>query len=104
MQGQQVFITYGQQSNDKLLQYYGFVEPKASADDFKVHNFLAAVEADLQLTEGRRAALQSSGLLKHLDTVSPPDSGCRWHSVVQVMSAWCLAACTAPVNLLCVQL
>ena len=70
MQGQQVFITYGQQSNDKLLQYYGFVEAKAPADDFKVHNFLAAVEADLQLSEGRNAALQSSGLLKHLDTVS----------------------------------
>ena len=72
MQGQQVFITYGQQSNDKLLQYYGFVEPKAPADDFKMPNFLAAVEADLQPSEGRRAALQSAGLLEHLDTVSAP--------------------------------
>ena len=71
-QGQQVFITYGQQSNDKLLQYYGFVEPKAPADDFKVHDFLAAVEADLQPSEGRRAALQSAGFLKHLDSVSAP--------------------------------
>ncbi len=82
MQGQQVFITYGQQSNDKLLQYYGFVEPKAPADDFKVFNFLAAVEADLQPSEGRRAALRSAGLLKHLDTVSAPGVCQRWHSIV----------------------
>ena len=34
MQGQEVFISYGQQSNDRLLQYYGFVEPRNPADTY----------------------------------------------------------------------
>jgi len=33
-QGQQAFISYGQQSNDKLLQYYGFVEARNPADNY----------------------------------------------------------------------
>ena len=34
LQGQQAFISYGQQSNDRLLQYYGFVEQRNPADTY----------------------------------------------------------------------
>ncbi len=33
-QGQEVCISYGQQSNDRLLQYYGFVEQRNPADTY----------------------------------------------------------------------
>lgn len=42
--GQQVFMSYGSQSNDALLQLYGFVEDRNPADRYVVPN-LAAVMA-----------------------------------------------------------
>ena len=35
-QGEQVFISYGRQSNDSLLQYYGFVEPGNPHDTYVI--------------------------------------------------------------------
>ena len=43
LQGEQVFITYGLQSNDKLLQYYGFVEAKNPADVYVLPDLLETV-------------------------------------------------------------
>ena len=43
LQGAQVFISYGQQSNDSLLQYYGFVEPGNPHDTYVVPDLAAAV-------------------------------------------------------------
>ena len=43
MQGEQVFISYGKQSNDSLLQYYGFVEPDIPHDTYVVPDLAAAV-------------------------------------------------------------
>ena len=70
-QGEQVFITYGQQSNDKLLQYYGFVEPKNPADVFMVTNMLHALQdlPYLNITKERIQCLQQAGLLTSLEQV-----------------------------------
>jgi hypothetical protein len=35
-QGEQVFISYGPQGNDSLLQFYGFVEPGNPHDTYVV--------------------------------------------------------------------
>ena len=43
MQGEQVFISYGQQSNDSLLQYYGFIEPDIPHDTYVVPDWATAV-------------------------------------------------------------
>lgn len=38
-----MFISYGPQSNDSLLQYYGFVEPDIPHDTYIVPDLAAAV-------------------------------------------------------------
>lgn len=45
MQGDQVFISYGRQSNDSLLQYYGFVEPNIAHDTYTIPDLQAAALA-----------------------------------------------------------
>ena len=40
-QGEQVLMSYGDQSNDSLLQFYGFVEPDCSCDCYVLTGFLA---------------------------------------------------------------
>lgn len=45
MQGAQVFIKYGQHTNDTLLLYYGFVEPGIQHDTYVVSDLAAAVAA-----------------------------------------------------------
>ena len=47
LQGAQVFISYGQQSNDSLLQYYGFVEPSNPHDTYVVPDLAAAIGPEL---------------------------------------------------------
>lgn len=71
-QGEQVFITYGQQSNDKLLQYYGFVEPKNPADVYVVTNMLHALQdlPYLNITKERIQCVQQAGLLTSLEQVA----------------------------------
>lgn len=44
-QGEQVFISYGRQSNDSLLQYYGFVEPSIAHDTYTLPDLRAAALA-----------------------------------------------------------
>ena len=71
LQGEQVFITYGQQSNDKLLQYYGFVELKNPADVYVVPNMLDALQdlPYIQISEERVQSVQQAGLLASLEQV-----------------------------------
>lgn len=40
----QAYITYGRQGNDRLLQFYGFVEADNPADTYVVSNLEAAIE------------------------------------------------------------
>ena len=70
-QGEQVFITYGLQSNDKLLQYYGFVEGKNPADVYVIPDLLAALRDLPYLTIGdnRVETVQQADLLKSLQQV-----------------------------------
>jgi hypothetical protein len=45
VQGAQVFIKYGQHTNDTLLLYYGFVEPGIPHDIYVVSDLAAAAAA-----------------------------------------------------------
>ena len=51
LQGEQVFISYGKQSNDSLLQYYGFVEPSIAHDTYTLPDLRAAA---LALTDSKK--------------------------------------------------
>ena len=61
MQGEQVFISYGPQGNDSLLQFYGFVEAGNPHDAHRVP----------QLAARARAAAASLGV----DAEPAPDKG-----------------------------
>lgn len=51
--GEQVFISYGEsQSNDSLMQYYGFSEPGNAADAYVMVNLLKALEQELLQQQG----------------------------------------------------
>ncbi|KAL3142083.1 hypothetical protein ABBQ32_004708 [Trebouxia sp. C0010 RCD-2024] len=71
-QGEQVFITYGLQSNDKLLQYYGFVEPKNPADVYVVPDLLEALRdlPYLKIPEEGVQAAKQAGLSVALQKVA----------------------------------
>ena len=78
VQGEQVFITYGQQSNDKLLQYYGFVEPKNPADAYVVPSMLDALRGlpYIHISEDRVQSVQQAGLLTCLEQVCAQQLSC----------------------------
>ena len=42
-EGEQVFISYGNQTNDRLLQFYGFVEGDNPNDTFVVCNAVSKI-------------------------------------------------------------
>lgn len=56
--GDQVFISYGKQSNDSFLQYYGFVEDDNPAETYK---FEPDVERAMRVPEGTLVAKMPSG-------------------------------------------
>ena len=60
LQGEQVFISYGPQGNDSLLQFYGFVEAGNPHDTYRVPRLAARA----------RAAAASLGL----DAAPAPDN------------------------------
>ncbi|BDA48434.1 probable actin-histidine N-methyltransferase [Coccomyxa sp. Obi] len=71
--GEQVFISYGRQSNDSLLQYYGFVEPSILHDTYTLPDFRAAALAlgdSVQVPAVNALPQSSKGIL----TRSGPDS------------------------------
>ena len=47
-QGQQVYISYGAQSNDRLLQFYGCVEADNPADVYVLTNFQQQLQVALR--------------------------------------------------------
>ncbi|KAK9917592.1 hypothetical protein WJX75_006163 [Coccomyxa subellipsoidea] len=71
--GEQVFISYGRQSNDSLLQHYGFVEPSISHDTYTLPDLRAAALAvgDSSKVPGIASLPQSS---KGILTRTGPDS------------------------------
>lgn len=62
--GAQLYITYGRQGNDRLLQFYGFSEENNPHDTYVVHDMQGAVEVVLgqPLESNRLTALKAAGL------------------------------------------
>eukprot|EP00198_Chlamydomonas_reinhardtii_P006814 XP_001696150.1 protein N-methyltransferase [Chlamydomonas reinhardtii] len=60
--GEQVFITYGAQSNDSLMQYYGFAEADNPQDTYVISDVLRWLQGFRPLPPGRVQALQGSSL------------------------------------------
>lgn len=56
--GNQVFISYGKQSNDSFLQYYGFVEDNNPAETYV---FSPKIENAMRVPEGTLVARMPSG-------------------------------------------
>lgn len=50
-QGEQVFISYGNQGNDHLLQFYGFVEPDNPWDRYTIDRLASHGQAGIRLPE-----------------------------------------------------
>lgn len=67
--GQEVYISYGERSNDQLLQYYGFVEPNNSNDIYVMPPIrewdIGALEEVMgtPFAPGRLGKLERAGLL-----------------------------------------
>ena len=66
-QGEQVFISYGPQGNDSLLQFYGFVEAGNPHDTYRIPNVAARAHAV--------AASMGPDLRSERSTVPQEDSG-----------------------------
>mmetsp|Transcript_28202 Transcript_28202/g.49238 ORF Transcript_28202/g.49238 Transcript_28202/m.49238 type:complete len:554 (-) Transcript_28202:29-1690(-) len=64
--GEQVYVSYGARSNDKLLQYYGFVQPDNPHDAYTTdqENLIVGINSALPsgLPEGALNALKAAGL------------------------------------------
>jgi hypothetical protein len=63
-QGQEVLISYGERSNDVLLQYYGFVQPANPHDQVALEQeqFILAVDTQQGLSAAALPALKAAGL------------------------------------------
>jgi hypothetical protein len=64
-----VFVSYGRQSNDSLLQYYGFSEPANPADAYVMVALLKWLEQLSRPPQDRLARLNEAGLLGALQEV-----------------------------------
>ncbi|KAF5841378.1 hypothetical protein DUNSADRAFT_13246 [Dunaliella salina] len=73
--GEQVFVSYGRQTNDSLLQYYGFVEADNPNDCYLMTNMLRLLKDKATLDKGRLDALEKDGLLSSLKLVSIAPTG-----------------------------
>lgn len=64
--GDQVYISYGPRSNDKLLQYYGFIQPNNPHDAYTTdqENLIVGINSALTsgLPDGSLDALKAAGL------------------------------------------
>ncbi|KXZ50177.1 hypothetical protein GPECTOR_17g814 [Gonium pectorale] len=68
--GEQVFISYGTQSNDSLMQYYGFAEPNNPADAYVMSDMLRWAGAlGRPVGRERLEALKASSLATSLKQV-----------------------------------
>ncbi len=66
---QKVFVSYGIQSNDSLMQFYGFAEPSNPADTYVMVSLLKWLEQLAAPPPARLAALSSAGLADALQDV-----------------------------------
>jgi len=67
--GDQVFVSYGAQANDSLMQYYGFAEANNPYDVYVTSNLLKWVEQLHVPSQERLDALNKAGLLTQLQEV-----------------------------------
>jgi hypothetical protein len=67
--GDQVYVSYGAQANDSLMQYYGFAEPNNPYDVYIMSNLLKWVEQLHAPSQERLDALNKAGLLRQLQEV-----------------------------------
>ena len=79
--GDQVFISYGKQTNDRLLQFYGFVEEDNPNDIFVICNSVSKLRRQgikgAAFTSPRLEWLQSQRMRKDAEEVSCwPTSDC----------------------------
>ncbi len=72
--GEQVFISYGKQSNDRLLQFYGFVEDDNPNDNFVICNSVSKLRrlglATADFTSPRLEWLQKQRQRKSAEEVT----------------------------------
>jgi hypothetical protein len=73
--GQQVFVSYGRQSNDSLLQYYGFSEADNPDDLYVMTSLLKWAEQLHSCQQVRLDALNREQLLTSLQTVAVTRAG-----------------------------
>ncbi|GBF88574.1 hypothetical protein Rsub_01289 [Raphidocelis subcapitata] len=73
--GSQVFVSYGTQSNDSLMQYYGFAEPSNPADSYVMVSLLKWLEQLAQPSQARLGELNGAGLLPALQEVAVTRQG-----------------------------
>ncbi|WIA22825.1 hypothetical protein OEZ86_009775 [Tetradesmus obliquus] len=67
--GQQVFISYGSQNNDSLMQMYGFAEPDNPYDVYVMSSLLKWLEQLSPVSQARLDRLNREGLLGALQEV-----------------------------------
>ncbi|KAI8477484.1 MAG: hypothetical protein J3K34DRAFT_453032 [Monoraphidium minutum] len=67
--GSQVFVSYGRQSNDSLMQYYGFSERDNPDDSYVMTSLLKWLEQLSPPDQRRLAGLDGAGLLGALQEV-----------------------------------
>jgi hypothetical protein len=70
-----VFVSYGIQSNDSLMQYYGFSEPSNPADTYVMASLLKWLEQLAAPSQARLDALNGAGLLDALQEVAVTREG-----------------------------
>lgn len=68
--GQQVFISYGAQNNDSLMQMYGFAEPDNPYDVYVMTSLLKWLEQLQPACQARLDRLNKDGLLHALQEVA----------------------------------
>lgn len=68
--GQQVFVSYGTQTNDSLMQFYGFAEDNNPQDVYMMTTLMAwMADGGVLLDAGRLSTLQGSGLMPSVQLV-----------------------------------
>lgn len=95
--GAQAFITYGRQGNDRLLQYYGFVEAKNPTDTYIIRDLSEVIEAVVgqRLRVSRQAALHTTGLAAALEKGAFNREGVEAETLAAVRAALASADPTA---------
>lgn len=68
-EGQQVFVSYGRQSNDSLMQFYGFAEQDNPDDVYVMTNMLKWLEQLQRAPQAQLDVLNHAGLLTSLQEV-----------------------------------